>query len=102
VRQLAAYFFGDIIMTLNIKLIPLSYLKHQRCCDCFGWKYASVLQVMIGANWTRHRYFCSDCATARSLLQSKYLIGAIQSLQRDRTKTTAQPQQKAKAGERGK
>ena len=92
------------------KLFPLHFRRYQRCCDCFGWKPASVLQIITGANWNRHRYYCINCATRRELPQSKGLLEADKLAQLEKARATVYQQnqsqdsqrRKAKAGGRRK
>ena len=89
------------------KLFPLRSAKFQRCCDCFGFKPASVLQIITGSDRTRNRYFCVDCAKKRKLPQSERLMKALSRAQLHKAKAIAAyeqsqseqgQQRKAKAG----
>jgi hypothetical protein len=75
-------------------LHPLYFPLSQRC------SVVSAVQILPRLHH-RRRYFWIDCAEIKGLPPTKELTERLAQMQRDLTKTTAQPQQKEKAGGQG-
>ena len=85
-------------------LHPLFFPVSQRCSRCQRCAVASAVQILPRLH-NRQRYFCLDCANIKGSPPTQELIERLAQMQRDRTKTAAQPGQKQKqeiTGNRGK
>lgn len=76
------------------KLHSLDYPSHRRCCSYFGFKTASIVQILSDKLSNRQRYFCIACANAKGYPPSKDLIERLDELQQVHSRSATQPPQR--------